>query len=120
MKRTAFILAIFLIVLLCGCTDSPPNSAAEELVRYSWRLKSENDDNNKKSKGTLSFENGKMLFDIVKPDKSKFKINEYYEVDNEKIIIVSENYGNLSFEYKLYGDELELFYNNSSLCFIKA
>lgn len=119
MKRVAIVLAILLAVLLCGCTESPPNSAVDELIKYSWSLKGENDDNNKKSSGRLNFENGKIILNIVKPDKTELKLNEYYEADDEKIIIISENYGNLTFEYKLYGDELELFFNNSSLSFIK-
>lgn len=120
MKRVAFVLAIILVITLCACTVSPPNSASEELVRYSWRLKSENDDNNIVGKGTLSFENGNIHFNIVKPDKSELKLNEYYEIDDEKIIVVSENYGTLTFKYKLYGNELELSYNDSALRFIKA
>lgn len=120
MKRMAFILAIIFIITLCGCTVSPPDSAAEEIVLYSWKLKSESDDNNKESNGTLSFENGNIILNVKKPDKSELKLNEHYEIDNEKIIIVSENYGNLTFKYKLYGNELELSYNDSALRFIKV
>ncbi len=120
MKRMAFILAIILVTILCSCTVSPPDSAAEEIVLYSWKLKNESDYNNKESNGTLNFENGNIIFNISKPDKSKLNLNEHYEIDNEKIIIVSENYGKLIFKYKLYGNELELSYNNSALRFIKA
>lgn len=118
MKRIAFILASILIIILCGCAVSPPDSAAEEIVLYSWRLKS--DDNNKESSGTLSFENRNIILNIKKTDKSELKLNEYYEIDNEKIIIVSEDYGNIVFKYKLYGNELELSYDGSALKFIKV
>lgn len=120
MKRIAFILAIILIITLCSCTVSPPDSAAEELVLYSWKLKSENDDNNKNGNGTLNFENGNIILNVNKPDKSELKLNEHYEIDNEKIIIVSEDYGNLTFKYRLYGNELEFSYNDYILRFIKC
>ena len=81
MKRIAFILASILIMILCGCTVSPPDSAAEEIVLYSWKLKS--DDNSKESRGTLSFENRNIILNIKKTDKSR---NE-----NNEIIIVSED-----------------------------
>lgn len=118
MKRRAFILASILIIILCGCTVSPPDSAAEEIVLYLWKLKS--DDNSKESRGTLSFENRNIILNVKKTDKSELKLNEYYEIDNEKIIIVSEDYGNIVFKYKLYGNELELSYDGSALRFIKV
>lgn len=68
MKRIAFILASTLIISLCGCTVSPPDSAAEEIVLYSWKLKS--DDNNKESSGTLSFENRNIILNIKRQIKA--------------------------------------------------
>ena len=118
MKRRAFILASILIISLCGCTVSPPDSAAEEIVLYSWKLKS--DDNSQESRGKLSFENRHIILNVKKTDKSELKLNEYYEIDNDKIIIVSEDYGNIVFKYKLYGNELELSYDGSALRFIKV
>ena len=84
MKRRAFILASILIISLCGCTVSPPDSAAEEIVLYSWKLKS--DDNSKESRGTLSFENRNIILNVKKTDKSELNLNEYYEIDDEKIM----------------------------------
>ena len=118
MKRRAFILASILIISLCGCTVSPPDSAAEEIVLYSWKLKS--DDNSKESRGKLSFENRNIILNVKKTDKSELKLNDYYEIDNDKIIIVSEDYVNIVFKYKLYGNELELSYDGSALRFIKV
>ena len=81
MKRRAFILASILIIILCGCTVSPPDSAAEEIVLYSWKLKS--DDNSKESRGTLSFENRNIILNIKKTEtkymisvlKSRYKLD---------------------------------------------
>lgn len=119
MKQIVLVLAILITVFFCGCTNSPPKSAAEEIVLYSWKLKSENDNNNKKSNGYLSFDNDKINLSIKKGDKSELKMNEYYEIDNESIIIISEKYGNIILKYKLKGNELELAFNNSNLYFIK-
>lgn len=119
MKQIVLVLAILIMVFFCGCTHSPPKSASEEIVLYSWKLKGENDNNNTESTGYLNFDNDKINLTIKKGDKSELKMNEYYEIDNESIVIVSEKYGNIILKYRLKGNELELAFDDSYLYFVK-
>lgn len=120
MKRIIILLAILMLFMLYGCTPSPPETASEEIVRYSWKLKGESDDNTKESNGYLNFENGKINLKIKKGDKSELELNEYYEINNESIVVNSEKYGNIIFKYKLNSGELELSFDNLGLYFVKS
>lgn len=88
---------------------------------YSWRIKNENEDTaNEKSEGSLDFDQDRINLLLKNADGSELKINEFFEIDDDSIIIVSEKLGTIDIKYKLNGNELELMLNNSPLYFSKC
>lgn len=102
---------IFIILLLSSCTPAPPTSSANELVSHKWILVDSFD----KSKGSLSFSDGRILFDAQIDENTVFKLNEEYIIDEEKITVASENYGILVISYKISGNRLSLSYTGNKI-----
>lgn len=120
MKKITLTIMMMFLLLLSGCTASPPISPSEEIVMYSWKLKNENEGTaNKKTDGLLYFDEEKINLTLKKADGSELKINDFFEIDDSNIIIISEKLGTVKLKYKLKGKELELSLDDSSLYFDK-
>lgn len=121
MKKIGLMLVVLLLIVTSGCAPSPPSSPEEELVMYSWKLKSDTEGSESdRMSGTLNFDNDRIKLSIKKADGSSLNIDEYFELDDCRIVISSEQLGIINLDYKLSGSELELTLDNSSLHFSKC
>ncbi len=109
MKILKIIIAL-LIILLCGCTQQQITNTADELTMYSW---SNIDKYNKEI--TLSFKEDVATLSIKTPDYSGVVTGT--AIINESSIIISDNTlkQNLTFDYVLYGNKIDLKYNESTI-----
>ncbi len=120
MKKIILPFIVMMMLILGGCEASPPVSPSEEAVMYSWSLKNENEGNiNEKPGGSLSFNDDRICLKLKKADGSELKIDGFFEIDDNHIIIISEKYGTVNLKYSLTGNELRLAYNDSALVFTK-
>ncbi len=106
--KSEFPAVILCIVCLLGsssCTQAPPEDCADELVRNVWVIT----DDSGKEHGNLSFENNRVKMDADVSGKN-FHMNEECIVDTEKVIVSSENFGQLSVQYRIDGEKLYLEY----------
>ena len=107
--------AVVLVSVFCSCTAAPPSNCRDELIMHKWVIY----DSFEKEKCTLSFADGRMMISAEIGDNSVFEFNEEYIADNEKITIISENYGVLNIGYKIKNDSLVLTYIDKEITFKK-
>ena len=107
-KQYQIIISLFMgfLFLFCGCTSAPPSDPSDELISNTWILYGRNNEKN----GTLTFSNEHIIFNADINESNPFTLNEEYIIEDKKITIVSENYGILSMEYSISGNELTLTY----------
>lgn len=101
--------------MLLGCMPAPPENSCDELKSHTWILY---DGNNKKS-GTLNFAENHMILTANTDEKNVFELDKECIINENKIIITSEDLGALYFEYKISGDTLILSYLGKKIIFKK-
>lgn len=105
--KKKFMILLYVVIIVCfvGCSASPPSDMADELIANQWILY-----NGNKESGNLKFENGHIILNVDINNDEPFIMNEEYIIDNNNIIIVSDNYGAPKIEYNISGEKLELIY----------
>ena len=111
MRGKLILISLLMIVTLSltGCrrvVDSP----ADELRMYAWYGESENGNT-----ASLSFDENKASFEAKGDDISLSLSGLCILTDDRMIICDTDSKMNYSFGYDLYGDRVELSYNNSVL-----
>ncbi len=111
MRGKYFVTALLLVIvfILSGCTRSV-KGRSDELRMYDWQ--SEFDNGNTVS---LSFDGSDATLIIVNDDHT-LDISGLCAIDNESFVIFDENSDtNFAFDYKLYGDRVELSADNGTI-----
>lgn len=113
MKKTLVIIALIVLLLLCGCTQNAP-SYKTELINSAWKVKAEGG-----AEAVLEFsgeaDDLSAEFTITNADKT-VKISGNCLADEQSFVIfdgsVMQNY---AFDYLPKGDTLDLTYNNKTI-----
>ena len=101
-KRKIIITICFItIIMTSSCKQAPPIYAKDEIISYQWQIK----DISGEDKGIVTFSDGK-----IKISDKNLKFSENCMVEDDRIIINSNDYGVIILNYKMYGDILELEY----------
>lgn len=109
-RTVEIILAIIFILFFTGCTQKEILQPADELTSGIWQT---NDDFGKAIK--LEFDGDNASIHISNNNTQKI-ISGIVSIDNSKISINdSKLFENFCFEYKLYGNRIDLIYNNNTI-----
>lgn len=114
-KITITCLLLFLSVTGAGCIAAPPDSPAEEVVRYKWRP---SDEVNSAVRGELLFNDDEILF-AARLSDTEVRLRGEYLIDDNTITVMSEQYGTVCMDYELSSEYLTLTYYGKSARFVK-
>lgn len=107
---------LYVILFLCGCSESEPANMREAVISNSWILY----DGIGNECGTLEFSDERIILSVDINNDEMFKIDEEYVMDDSKIYVISESLGTPIFEYSLEEDTLTISYSGRSIVFKKA
>jgi len=101
-RKGIIIMVCFVIAIMTSsCRQAPPMYAKNEIISYQWQIKDVSGEN----KGTVSFSDGK-----IKISDKNLNFSEDCMIEDDRIIINSNDYGVIILNYKMHGDIVELEY----------
>ncbi len=113
-KRISIMLCVFLtIILLSSCKVSPPSDASEEIAAYAWISQNET------GECRMSFDGDNIILSCRLSDKESMKLEGRYFADGDTITVESEDYGTVSFKFKLENEKMTIDMYNMSIVFTK-
>lgn len=114
-KTIEFLIAIIFILFFTSCTQAEILQPADELKSGIWQT---NDNFGKEIKLEFDGDNASIY---ISNDNIKKSISGIASIDNSTINISDSDFcENFCFEYKLYGNKIDLIYNNYTITLNKV
>ena len=101
------------VSILGGCAASPPGSAGEELVRHRWIL-----GEGKERQCRLTFSDHTLTL-TAQGFGEEVSLSGDCFVQEQRITVLSEEYGTVCFDYSLRGDKLLLSFFGKNMTLVK-
>ncbi len=113
-KRISIMLCVFLtVILLSSCKVSPPSDASEEIAAYAWISQNET------GECRMSFDEDNIILSCSLSDEESMKLEGRYFADGDTITVESEDYGTISFKFRLENEKMTIDMYNMSIVFTK-
>lgn len=114
-KLFAALILFLFIIMSSSCSGAAPLTSNEEIKLHRWNIYSETDD----ISGFLTINKNELTLD-AELSGEKISLNGESFIDDNRITVLSDEYGTVVFEYKLIDDKLTLVFYNKKLTFIKG